>query len=112
VLELAQAIGTGTVHSRFQSGEAAVSGTWAAVALVFLYLGLRLQKRAFQAVGFALFGVSLGKIFLFDLPSLTALTRALSFIAVGALLLTAGFFYQRLIQQTQGGPDEPGSGAG
>ena len=37
----------------------------------------------------------------------TALTRALSFIAVGALLLTAGFFYQRLVNQADGGPDVP-----
>jgi uncharacterized membrane protein len=40
--------------------------------------------------------VSLAKIFLYDLPSLSSITRALSFLAVGALLLLGGFFYQRL----------------
>src|SRR5205807_2371179 len=49
--------------------------------------------------GFILFGVSLGKIFLFDLPSLSSAQRALSFLAVGAVLLLGGFFYQRLSAQ-------------
>jgi uncharacterized membrane protein len=48
--------------------------------------------------GFALFAVSLAKLFLFDLPSLSPVTRALSFLAVGAVLLLGGFFYQRLLQ--------------
>ena len=43
-----------------------------------------------------LFAVSLAKIFLYDLPSLSSITRALSFLAVGAVLLLGGFFYQHL----------------
>ena len=54
-----------------------------------------------RIAGFALFAISLAKLFLFDLPSLSSVTRALSFLAVGALLLLGGFFYQRLLQ------DEP-----
>jgi uncharacterized membrane protein len=46
--------------------------------------------------GFALFAVSLGKLFLYDLSQLSSITRALSFLAVGAVLLLAGFFTQRL----------------
>ena len=57
---------------------------------------LRRSRVAFQIGGFALFGVSLGKLFLYDLAWLSSLARALSFLAVGALLLLAGFFYQRL----------------
>ncbi|MGZ8717371.1 MAG: DUF2339 domain-containing protein [Gaiellaceae bacterium] len=43
-----------------------------------------------------LFVLSLGKLFLHDLRTLSSITRALSFLAVGAVLLLAGFFYQRL----------------
>ena len=46
--------------------------------------------------GLALFGVSLAKLFLYDLANLSSIARALSFLAVGALLLVGGFFYQRL----------------
>jgi uncharacterized membrane protein len=47
-----------------------------------------------------LFGVALAKIFLYDLSQLSSIARAASFLAVGALLLTAGFFYQRLSRTT------------
>lgn len=52
--------------------------------------------RSLRIAGFALFAVSLGKIFLYDLSSLSSITRALSFLAVGAVLLLGGFFYQLL----------------
>jgi uncharacterized membrane protein len=51
---------------------------------------------ACAAVGFGLFAVSLAKIFLYDLTFLSSITRALSFLAVGAVLLLGGFFVQRL----------------
>jgi uncharacterized membrane protein len=50
-------------------------------------------------VGFAIFGLSLAKIFLYDLSALSSITRALSFLAVGAGFLLGGFFYQRLSTQ-------------
>ena len=43
-----------------------------------------------------MFGISLAKIFLYDLAALSSVARALSFLAVGAVLLLGGFFYQRL----------------
>ena len=56
-----------------------------------------------RIAGLAFFPISLAKIFLFDLPSLSSVTRALSFLAVGAVLLLGGFFYQRLMSDR----DEP-----
>jgi uncharacterized membrane protein len=53
-------------------------------------------------VGLALFGLSLAKLFLYDLSNLSSITRALSFLAVGALLLAAAFFVERIIHG--GGP--------
>jgi uncharacterized membrane protein len=76
-----------------------VSAFWGLISLGFLYLGLRRRSRALRLAGFALFGVTLAKTFLYDLAYLSSLTRALSFIAVGAVLLFAGFFYQRLSEQ-------------
>lgn len=45
--------------------------------------------------------ISLAKLFLYDLTTLSSLARALSFLAVGALLLLGGFFYQRLSEQLE-----------
>ena len=51
--------------------------------------------------GLALFGLSLAKIFLFDLSALSSVARALSFIAVGGLVLAGGFFLQKLTASRQ-----------
>jgi uncharacterized membrane protein len=58
-----------------------------------------------QRAGLALFGVALAKLFLYDLSTLSSITRAFSFLAVGAVLLTAAFFSERLIHGPgPGGP--------
>lgn len=99
ILEAAQRLSPGTVNTDFQRGHTAVSAFWGILALVSLYVGLKRRTGLLRGGGFILFAVSLGKIFLFDLPSLSSAQRALSFLAVGAVLLLGGFFYQRLSSQ-------------
>jgi uncharacterized membrane protein len=99
ILEAAQRLSPGTVNTDFQRGHTAVSAFWGILALVSLYAGLKRRTGLLRGGGFILFAVSLGKIFLFDLPSLSSAQRALSFLAVGAVLLIGGFFYQRLSSQ-------------
>jgi uncharacterized membrane protein len=89
-------LGGADVDTEFQRGHTTVSAVWGTVGLVLLYLGLRRGWRALRGAGFALFAISLAKIFLYDLSQLSSIARAASFLAVGALLLIAGFFYQRL----------------
>ena len=99
ILQLFEWGGTGSVHLDFQHGHTAVSALWGVLGLGALYLGLARRRRGLRLAGFAIFGVSLGKIFLYDLSALSSITRALSFLAVGAVLLLGGFFYQRLSSQ-------------
>jgi uncharacterized membrane protein len=74
------------------------------IGLGLLYIGLTRRRRALRLGGFALFAVSLGKLFLYDLSQLSSITRALSFLAVGAVLLLAGFLTQKLTAQDGNGP--------
>ena len=89
VLALFQAAFGGSVDANFHRGHTAVSAFWGLVGLALLYVGLT-RFRALRVAGFVVFAVSLAKIFLFDLTSLTSITRALSFLAVGAVLLLGG----------------------
>jgi uncharacterized membrane protein len=95
---LAAAVWAGGVdlETEFQRGHTAVSAFWGIVGLLALYAGLRRHGRSLRLAGFALFGVSVAKIFLYDLSRLSSVARAGSFLAVGAVLLLGGFFYQRL----------------
>ena len=102
ILETSEAIGGG-IDTAFQRGHTAVSSLWGVVGLALLIGGLKRTRRELQIGGFALFGVALAKLFVYDLAFLSSLARAFSFIAVGALLVVAGFFYQRL---AHGGPGE------
>jgi uncharacterized membrane protein len=99
ILEAVQRISPQGVHTDFQRGHTVVSAFWGLLALVSLYAGLKKRRSVLRGGGFILFAFSLGKIFLYDLPSLSSVQRALSFLAVGAVLLLGGFFYQRLSAQ-------------
>lgn len=96
ILGTAQALGSGDVTTDFQRGHTAVSAFWGLIGLLALRFGLTAARPALKLAGFALFGIALAKLFLYDLTMLSSVTRALSFLAVGAVLLVAGFFYQRL----------------
>lgn len=95
IMGSSQALGD-DVTSAFQRGHTAVSTFWGLIGLAALYAGLTRVSASLRLAGFALLGLSLAKIFLYDLSMLSSVTRALSFLAVGAVLLLAGFFYQRL----------------
>jgi hypothetical protein len=99
ILELFVRVSTASLHTDFQRGHTGVSALWGGLGLVLLYIGLTRGRRALRLGGFALLGVSLVKLFLYDLSQLSSVTRALSFLAVGAVLLLAGFFMQKLSAQ-------------
>lgn len=101
ILGLFQVIGTAGFETDFQRGHSAVSAMWGVIGLVTLYIGLTREARVLRLAGFALFGLALTKLFLYDLANLSSITRALSFLAVGGVLLLAGFFYQRLTATTR-----------
>jgi uncharacterized membrane protein len=96
ILELAEQFSAASVETDFERGHVAVSALWALVGLGLLVAGLLRGAPPVRYAGLALFGVSLAKIFLYDLAELSSITRAFSFIFVGALLLAGGFFLQRL----------------
>jgi len=99
ILELVERISRTGLHTEFERGQTAVSAFWGLLGLALLYAGLRRRQRALRVAGLAFFPISLAKIFFFDLPSLSSITRALSFLAVGAVLLLGGFFYQRFVSE-------------
>ncbi len=95
ILGVAELVSSASVGTDFQRGHTAVSALWGLLGLALLWLGLTRRGRALRVGGFALLAVAVSKIFLYDLPALSSVTRALSFLAVGAVLLLGGFFVQR-----------------
>lgn len=69
--------------SAFERGHTGVSALWCVTAFALLVVGLSRRWRALRLAGLALFAATLAKIFLYDLSSLSSMTRALSFLASG-----------------------------
>jgi uncharacterized membrane protein len=99
ILQIFEWVGRGSVNLEFQHGQTAVSAFWGMLGLIALYGGLSWRAPRLRRAGFAIFALSLAKIFLYDLSQLSSVTRSLSFLAVGGVLLLGGFFYQRLSEQ-------------
>ena len=79
-----------------QSAQVALSMFWGIVALVAIVIGLVGDVRELRYGGLALLGLSVAKVFAYDLSELDSLYRVLSFIVVGIVLLVGAYAYQRV----------------
>jgi uncharacterized membrane protein len=79
-----------------QLGQLLLSGLWALTGVTALVVGLRGDQRALRLGSLALLLVTVGKVFLYDLATLTSLYRVGSFIGLGLLLLLAAGVWQRM----------------
>jgi uncharacterized membrane protein len=96
ILGLVVRISAAGLEADFERGHTVVSAVWALVGLAGLVAGLVRSTSVLRLGGLGLFGVSLAKIFLYDLSELSSVARAASFIVVGAAILAGGAALQRL----------------
>lgn len=71
--------------------QASLSMFWTVLALAVMVFATRRASRALWFTGGALLGVTVVKLFLFDLSRVTGVERIVSFIAIGVLLLLIGY---------------------
>ena len=79
-----------------QQGQVLLSALWSLAGFAALVLGLRRDLRMVRVGALVLLLVAVGKVFLFDLATLTSIYRVASFIGLGLFLLTAAFVWQRM----------------
>lgn len=77
-------------------GQVALSALWGFAGVIALVCGLRLQLTRLSQAALGLLVVTIGKVFLYDLSTLTSLARVVSFLVLGVLLLAGAYSYQRL----------------
>jgi uncharacterized membrane protein len=76
-------------------GQAWLSAFWAATGLGAVVWGMVRRSPKARLGGLALLMVAIAKVWTYDLSELEELARALSFVALGLLLLAGAFAYQR-----------------
>lgn len=85
----------------FTIGHAAATVTWMLAAAWLLLRGLERSRDADLTLrtGLLLAGVSVAKLFLYDLAALNGLVRSVAFIAIGLLLLATGSRYAKAYER-------------
>jgi uncharacterized membrane protein len=68
---------------------------WTAYAAALLFWGVQKESSLLRWQSLVLFGLVVGKVFLYDLSFLDRAYRILSFFVLGAVLLGVSFLYQR-----------------
>jgi len=76
-------------------GQAWLSAFWAAAGLGAVVFGMVRRSVNVRLGGLALLALVIGKVWTYDLAELEELARALSFVALGLLLLVGAFAYER-----------------
>jgi len=72
-----------------------LSITWAAYATGLVVVGIRKQYAPIRYLAFAIFGVTIFKVFAVDLSELDRIYRVSSIIALGVTLLVTSYLYHR-----------------
>ncbi|HEX5989209.1 MAG TPA: DUF2339 domain-containing protein [Solirubrobacterales bacterium] len=84
-------------------GQAWLSAFWAATGFGAVVWGMVRKSWKARLGGLALLGVAIAKVWTYDLAELEEVARALSFVALGLLLLAGAFAYQRFKPEEEGG---------
>ena len=74
---------------------------WAVEALALLGAGFPLRDRLQRLSGLALFMICVLKLFLYDLRTLETMSRILSFIVLGLILVGVSWMYTRFRDRIQ-----------
>jgi uncharacterized membrane protein len=89
------AIGADEGGEAREIGQSWLSAFWAAAGLGAVIVGMVRRSVNVRLGGLALLALVIGKVWTYDLAELGELPRALSFVALGLLLLIGAFSYQR-----------------
>ena len=68
---------------------------WGAYALLLIILGIWKNKKHLRLAAIILFGVTLLKLFLYDISQLNTMAKTIVFISLGILLLVISFLYNK-----------------
>jgi len=87
----------------FTIGHAVATVTWMLAAAWLLLMGLERSRDADLTLrtGLVLAGISVAKLFLFDLAAMSGLVRSVAFIVIGLLLLAIGSRYAKAYEHSR-----------
>ncbi|PIF00207.1 MAG: hypothetical protein CR994_07010 [Maribacter sp.] len=79
----------------YQGYKLGISILWGIYALALVILGIRQNKKFLRLAAMILFGVTLVKLFFYDIASLNTISKTIVFVSLGVLLLIISFLYNK-----------------
>jgi len=99
----------GLSHALYKARTAGYPILWGIGSFLFMTYGMRARLRMVRIIALTLFGVTLVKLFLFDIQGASEGARVAAFISLGVLLLVISFLYQKLKVLLKDDHDAPGN---
>ncbi len=78
-----------------QSYKLGLSIFWGSYALLLIALGIWKKKQYLRIGAIVLFGITLVKLFMYDISDLNTISKTIVFVALGVLLLIISFLYNK-----------------
>ncbi|EKE21214.1 MAG: hypothetical protein ACD_7C00310G0009 [uncultured bacterium] len=72
-----------------------ISVGWSILALFLISMGFVLSRKSLRIQGIIIFTISIFKVFIYDIQGLEVIYRTISYIALGVILLTVSFMYNK-----------------
>ncbi len=72
-----------------------ISGIWLLYSVIIMVIGIYRSRFNVRIASIIVFGITIVKVFFFDLSNLDTLHRIISFMALGVILIFVSFLYQR-----------------
>jgi len=83
-------------HALYKARTAGYPILWGVGSFLFMTYGMKARLRMVRIIALSLFGITLVKLFLFDIKGASEGARVAAFISLGVLLLVVSFLYQKL----------------
>jgi uncharacterized membrane protein len=94
-LTATQGQGASDVQSYRNAGRLTLSGVWAVYSMVLIGIGFVRKNKQIRMLAIVLFGITIFKVFLYDLSFLQGFYRITSLFVLGLILLLVSFLYQK-----------------
>lgn len=82
-----------------------LSVLWVSFAVAMIVIGIKRKQPIMRITAMAILGITMLKMFFYDLSTLSTIYKTIVFIAIGGLFLVGAYFYQTLSKQEEK-PDE------
>ncbi|MEQ1733332.1 MAG: DUF2339 domain-containing protein [Bacteroidia bacterium] len=69
---------------------------WGVLAFVFLIVGIKKQVKTLRVIALSLLGITILKLFLYDIRNVSETGKIVAFILLGVLILIISFVYQKI----------------